>query len=220
MRMYSSTLLVRHKPKDLKPQSIGMNMTTIVVGGHARKVGKTSVAAGIIAAFPQCRWTAVKITSHQHVEALSSAIYEETDRCGHSDTSRFLSAGAARALWVRADEEGLDPVIRKLLPAIQQDPFIIIESNRILQFIRPDLYIIVLRYDVEEFKNSARDTLNQASAIAAVNYSPSPPAWPLEIPAGIPVFPITNSIIIPNGFIDFIRYRLKFSADSPFPIPD
>jgi hypothetical protein len=186
-------------------------MTTIVVGGHSRKVGKTSVAAGIIAAFPACRWTAVKITSHQHehAEVPSSDIYEETDRSGRSDTSRFLVAGAARALWVRARKDGLEPVIRQLLPAIQSDPFVIIESNRILQFIRPDLYILVLRYDVEEFKDSAREALLKADAIVAVNDYPSPQAWKLEIPEEIPIFPTTNLKIIPNALIDFLNARFR-----------
>jgi hypothetical protein len=186
-------------------------MTTIVVGGHSRKVGKTSIAAGIIAAFPVCRWTAVKITSHQHehAEAPSVAIYEETDRSGRSDTSRFLVAGATQALWVRAREDNLAPVIRQLLSAIQSDPFVIIESNRILQFIRPDLYILVLRYDVEEFKDSARKALCLADAVVAVNDSPSPPAWKLEIPAGVPIFPTTNLKMIPNGLIEFLNSRLR-----------
>jgi hypothetical protein len=198
------------------PQYVRSDMTTIVVGGHARKVGKTSVAAGIIAAFPACHWTAVKITSHQHehTETPSSVIYEESDRSGRSDTSRFLVAGADRALWVRFREDGLAPVIRLLLPAIQSDPFVIIESNRILQFIRPDLYILVLRYDVEEFKNSAREALCQADAIVAVNDCSSPPEWRIEIPAGIPIFSTTNLKIIPNGLIEFLNSRLQIPESS------
>ena len=43
-------------------------MPIIVVGGHARNVGKTSVVAGLISAFPQYSWTAIKISSHQHQE--------------------------------------------------------------------------------------------------------------------------------------------------------
>ena len=39
-------------------------MTLIVVGGHSRSVGKTSVVAGLIAALPEFGWTAVKITQY------------------------------------------------------------------------------------------------------------------------------------------------------------
>ena len=41
-------------------------MAVIVVGGHSRSVGKTSVVAGIIAALPEMRWTAAKITQYGH----------------------------------------------------------------------------------------------------------------------------------------------------------
>src|ERR1700746_4183759 len=81
----------------------------IVIGGHSRSVGKTSVVAGLIAAFPEFRWTALKITQYGHgicsadgqacdcaTGDHSWAITEEKSRAGDSDTSRFLAAGGAR----------------------------------------------------------------------------------------------------------------------------
>ena len=41
-------------------------MSLIVIGGHSRNVGKTSVVAGLIAATPQLNWTAFKITQYGH----------------------------------------------------------------------------------------------------------------------------------------------------------
>ena len=41
-------------------------MAVVVVGGHSRNVGKTSVVAGIIAAVPEANWTAAKITQFGH----------------------------------------------------------------------------------------------------------------------------------------------------------
>jgi hypothetical protein len=192
-------------------------MIRVVVGGHARKVGKTLVAAGLIAAFKQFPWTAVKITSHQHANADASdaaasgafAIHEETDRMGHSDTSRFLAAGAARALWVRTREDGYDAAVQQLLPALQSDPFVIFESNRILRFLCPDLFILVLRYDVDDFKESALKTLHRADAIVAINYQPALPAWKgFEIPTRIPLFKTTEPQTIPSGLIGFMQSRL------------
>ena len=198
-------------------------MTTIVVGGHSRKVGKTSVAAGIIAAFPRCSWTAVKITSHLHGELPESSacrIQEETDRAGHSDTSRFLAAGAARALWVRARGSGYGQAVRELLAAIQSDPFVIIESNRILQFIRPDLYLLVLRYGVEEFKDSARETLLQAHAIVAVKDDAARADWKgIELPDGVPVFEVHDLTSLPKDLIDWLSSHVSFPVSrSPFPV--
>ena len=41
-------------------------MATVVVGGHSRNVGKTSVVAGLIGALREYDWTAVKITQFGH----------------------------------------------------------------------------------------------------------------------------------------------------------
>src|SRR5882762_5574599 len=92
-------------------------MAIVVIGGHSRSVGKTSVVAGLIAALPELRWTALKITQYGHgicsangeacdcaTSDHSWAISEERDRSGESDTSRFLVAGALRALWVRIQQ--------------------------------------------------------------------------------------------------------------------
>src|SRR6476620_12356439 len=78
-------------------------MALIVIGGHSRSVGKTSVVAGLIAALPEFQWTAFKITQYGHGicsangEACdcatgdhSWAITAEKNRAADSDTSRFL----------------------------------------------------------------------------------------------------------------------------------
>ena len=41
-------------------------MAIVVVGGHTRNIGKTSVVAGLIAAMPEMNWTAFKITQYGH----------------------------------------------------------------------------------------------------------------------------------------------------------
>src|ERR1041385_9325346 len=89
-------------------------MSIVVIGGHSRSVGKTSVVAGIIAALPELNWTAMKITQYGHgicsangepcdceTDDHTRAITEEHDRSGETDTSRYLVAGAVRSLWVR-----------------------------------------------------------------------------------------------------------------------
>src|SRR5205807_8048357 len=89
-------------------------MAVVVIGGHSRSVGKTSLVAGLIAALPEFQWTAAKVTQFGHgfcsangepcdcaTDAHEWAITEERDRSGISDSSRFLVAGATRALWVR-----------------------------------------------------------------------------------------------------------------------
>src|SRR5271167_3237731 len=129
-------------------------MAVVVVGGHSRSVGKTSVVAGLIAALPEFRWTAVKITQYGHgicsangelcdcaTDDHSWALTEERDRSGESDTSRFLVSGAARSLWVRTRQGMLAeamPLLRQELAAAENA---ILESNSVMRFLRPALNI-------------------------------------------------------------------------------
>jgi hypothetical protein len=186
-------------------------MTAIVVGGHARKVGKTSMVVGLIAAFSNRPWTAVKISSHRHsgFEDVDE-IHLETSRRGDSDTSRYLAAGASKSLWVQAGEDSYGAAMQQLLPLMQSDPFLIIESNRILKFIVPDLCILVLNYDVHEFKDSAREMLAKADAAVAVNSSSKLPAWK-GIPPGaltrIPIFPTADLHVPSQELLEFVQAR-------------
>jgi hypothetical protein len=189
-------------------------MAIIVVGGHARNVGKTSVVVGLISAFSKYSWTAIKISSHRHREFSDKEveeICEEKDRGGSSDTSRFLAAGASRSIWAQVGKDNSESILAKLIPIIQTDPFVIVESNYILKFIRPDLYVLVLRSDVEEFKDSAKETFNQADAIVLMNPGSSSPAWkglPEDALENIPIFAATDPRSIPKELIDFVQSRI------------
>ena len=87
-------------------------MKMVVVGGSSRDIGKTSVVVGLIRALPHYHWTAIKLTQYGEQIIPSTGeeqndtppeqpfvIQEEADRGGKTDTSRFLKAGARRALW-------------------------------------------------------------------------------------------------------------------------
>ena len=141
-------------------------MAIVVVGGHSRSVGKTSVVAGLISALREYDWTAVKITQYGHGVCSANgapcdcatadhswAISEEKDRSGESDTSRFLSAGAARALWVRTEQGRLAEAMPALRKRLEQGRHMILESNSVLKFLRPDLYLTVLDPGTDDFKN-------------------------------------------------------------------
>jgi hypothetical protein len=150
----------------------------VVVGGHSRSVGKTSVVAGLISSLPELQWTAVKITQYGHGVCSANgqpcdcatgdhswAISEEHNRSGESDTSRFLLAGAVRALWVRTEQGHLAEAIPTLRSKLENAGNVIIESNSVLRFLRPDLYITVLDPATADFKNSAREFLDRANAV-------------------------------------------------------
>ena len=64
-------------------------MAIVVIGGHSRSVGKSSVAAGLIARLPERNWTAFKITQFGH--GFCSANGEPCD-CQTGDHTIAISA--------------------------------------------------------------------------------------------------------------------------------
>lgn len=195
-------------------------MTMLVIGGHSRRVGKTSLASAIIASWPQYSWTAVKISTHRHEEAASHgekdamqgcSIHEEHDRNIAADTGRFLAAGALRSFWVRIRDGRMEEAFPKLLPILRSNPFVLIESNTIVRYIQPDLFLMVHRYDVGEYKKSARETLIRADAVVAVNSDVCDPHWNEPFPPAvskIPVFRIADPRKLPRDLKAFISRRL------------
>lgn len=163
----------------------------VVVGGHSRNIGKTAVTAGIIAALSDMQWTAMKITQYGHGVCSSGggpcecatdsehpfAIREEIDvRTGH-DTARYLAAGAVRSLWVRTKIGELGHAVPSLRRVIETGGNVIAESNSLLQFFKPDLYLVVLDFAVADFKDSALRYLDRADALIVLNGSRGEPAW-------------------------------------------
>lgn len=198
-------------------------MSVIVVGGHSRNVGKTSVVAGLIAALPERAWLAVKITQFGHGicsvngESCDCAddehtwtISEERDRSGESDSSRFLVAGARRALWVRTKQGYLAEAMPDLRRELAAAGDVIIESNSVMRFLRPELYLAVLDFATADFKESARTYLDFASALL-VHQGGGEPAWTgvsLKPAADKPVFPIQPPAYVTPEIVDFVRRSL------------
>lgn len=194
-------------------------MAVIVIGGNSRSVGKTSVVAGVISGLREFDWTAVKITQYGHGicsangEACdcatgdhSWAISEETNRSGESDTSRFLVAGARRALWVRTEQGRLAEAMPSFRAKIADAGNVIIESNSVLKFLRPDLYLIVLDPATADFKNSAREFLDRANAV--ILHKASESAWQsvsLRPIAQRAVFAITPPPFVTPEIVAFVR---------------
>jgi hypothetical protein len=201
-------------------------MAILVVGGHSRSVGKTSVVAGLIAALPEYGWTAVKVTQYGHgicsrsgescgcaTEDHSWAISEEKDRSGRSDTSRFLVAGATRAWWVRTEQGRLAEAMPALRSKLADAQNVILESNSILKFLRPDLYLTVLDRGTPDFKTSARQFLDFSDAVVLHQEQNSgSPAWEgvsLKPLANKPVFAIHPPDYVTPEMVDFVRGSLQ-----------
>jgi hypothetical protein len=199
----------------------------VVVGGHSRSIGKTSVAAGIIRSSPEARWTAVKITQHGHGicsaagEPCSCAIeydhpfaLSEETAPNSTDSGRFLAAGAERAYWLRTAVGQLGhgmPELRRILASSQN---VILESNSVLQFVRPDLYLIVLDFANADMKDSSRLYFDRADALVVTGGGDVEVPWagvPARWLAGKPRFSVAPPEYHSVELARFIAARMQAS---------
>ena len=172
----------------------------IVVGGHTRSIGKTQLVCELVAALPEANFIAGKITQYGHGvcaqngehcgcapdEHASAFSWEESAISG-TDSARFLAAGAQRAFWLRTKQgflaEGL-PVLRESLDSLAKDAAegplnVIVESNSLLQFLKPSLYLTVLDPRIEDFKPSAQKALDRADAfVLRHDFAVAAATWP------------------------------------------
>jgi molybdopterin-guanine dinucleotide biosynthesis protein len=195
----------------------------VVVGGHSRNIGKTSVVAGLIEHLPEFHFTAFKITQYGHGFCTADgkpcqcqtadscvSLTSERDSATGTDTSRFLAAGAARSVWVRTRIGMLAEAMPRIEKELATCENAILESNSILEFLRPDLYLTVLDPNVADFKDSARRFLPQADAVLLSSGAGLPP--PIDPSAAhTPQFRIAPPDYITDDVIHFVRQRLTAS---------
>jgi hypothetical protein len=127
-------------------------MAVIVVGGSGHGVGKTALVCGLIRAFAETEWSAIKVTSHDY--GRGAQVWEESSAGEGTDTSRYLAAGAQKALLVTAGDEELEDAVRQALSrcaapggaassgssgtGLNRPKWLILESNRVLKFVDPE----------------------------------------------------------------------------------
>jgi hypothetical protein len=203
----------------------------IVVGGQSRNIGKTSAVAGIVARLPHLRWTAFKITQYGHGFCTADgqpcqcqtagscvSVTAERDSASGTDTARFLAAGAVRSLWVRTRIGRLADAMPRIREELARSENAILESNSILDFLSPDLYLTVLDPGLADFKPSALRNLSRADAVLLPTRSAVPPSVTLHAAlAGKPHFPVAPPSYISEELVAFVRSRIAAGSPAPHP---
>jgi hypothetical protein len=215
-----------------------MGWQVIVVGGHTRSIGKTQLVCDLIAAFPNENWIAGKITQYGHGVCAQNgencdcapddhvcAISWET-RANETDSGRFLAAGARRSFWLRTKQgflaEGM-PLLRKALRDSEDDTQstparVILESNTLLQFLKPSLYLMVLDPSRADFKDSAKLQMDRASAFVLrqpVQMEQNAAAWqalPLQLLRGKPQFLQREGEPLPLELVQQVQGTIRDAA--------
>jgi hypothetical protein len=101
------------------------------------------------------------------------------------------------------------PAIRRRLDEAENA---ILESNSILKFLRPDLYLSVLDPATADFKKSAQEFLDQADAVILHENQGQKPAWQevsLKPAAGCPLFRISPPEYVTPEIVEFVREKLR-----------
>lgn len=218
-------------------QDAARSCRLIVVGGHTRSIGKTQLVCDLIAALPQAKFIAGKITQYGHgvcarngehcgcaPDEHSSAFDWEMDAASGTDSSRFLAAGAARSFWLRTKQgylaEGL-PLLRDALNNLSSGvdsatANVLVESNSLLQFLKPALYLAVLDPRKEDFKAAAQSLLDRADAFVLRDELPQTATpWPQISPKLLqnkPSFLQREDDAIPAGLLALVNEALLRTA--------
>jgi hypothetical protein len=207
-----------------------MEVPLIVVGGHTRNIGKTSVVAGLIQALPQFDWTAMKITQFGHGICSASGTIcgcclapdhpfaiDRERQPNDSDSGRFLAAGARRSYWVRTATGQLASAIPAVCEVRDASTNLIVESNSLVEFLKPDLFLMVLDPAQGDFKASSRRFLAQADACVVIERGIPQPLWDDVAPESWdakPRFAVRPPQYVTAALAAFVNGRLPAPAVS------
>ena len=200
----------------------------VVVGGHSRNIGKTSVVAGLIRKLRARKWTAVKITQYGNGVCMHGggacgcepaageafALSEEYEP-NETDTGRFVAAGAERSLWLRAPAGELARAAGTIRKILDQSANVIVESNSIVELVRPDVFLMLMDFSCEDFKPSSLRFLDRADAFVVIDRGINAPLW-ADVARGLwdgkPQFLVKPPAYVTPAVADFVRTKLSTAA--------
>jgi hypothetical protein len=203
----------------------------VVVGGHSRNIGKTSVVAGLIRRLKHLNWTALKITqygngvcaSHNAAEACGC---EPEDGCefdlseefepNPTDSGRFLAAGAERSFWLRVPSGELPRAAGLVNKILAQGDHVIVESNSVVELVAPDVFLMLLDFGCEDFKPSSLRFIDRADGFVVIDRGINAPLWQ-EVARGLwdgkPQFLVKPPRYVTAELVEFVKSR----AGAPSP---
>ena len=143
--------------------------TLVVVGGHSRGVGKTSLIEHLLRTSRE-PWVAIKISARHHAaKGASVAIVDEARHASpRSETGRYLAAGAARALVIRAADIALARAATLIESLRAEGANVIVESNRIVRYVKPDAMLFVMDPHINDWDPTSALCLPIADAVGDV----------------------------------------------------
>ncbi len=164
----------------------------VVVGGHSRNIGKTSVVAGLIRRTRTMKWTALKITQYGNAVCARHSVestcgcepgngeefaLDEEYEANDTDSGRFLGAGAERSFWLRVPAGELPRAAGLVKKILSQGENVIVESNSVVELVQPDVFLMLLDFSCEDFKPSSLRFLDRADGFVVIDQGINAPMW-------------------------------------------
>ena len=201
----------------------------VVVGGHSRNIGKTSVVAGLIRKLRDKRWTALKITQYGNgvcashtgeaacgCEPASGEAFELSEEYvpGKTDSGRFLAAGAERSFWLRVPYGELARAAGMVQKILAQGENVIVESNSVVELVAPDVFLMLLDFSCEDFKASSLRLMDRADGFVVIDRGINAPLWE-AVAQGMwdrkPQFLVKPPRYVTAEVVDFVKARISAS---------
>ncbi len=154
----------------------------LVIGSYARNSGKTGFSQKLINSIKQ-DVVALKVTIIKKGEKAGICprggegcgvcsslkenfeLTEETKRDGLKDTSKLLIAGASKVYWLRVKEDSVLEGLNLFLNKIDDSTSVICESNSIMKYINPAVFILLKSKTGKTRKESALNVESKADLI-------------------------------------------------------
>lgn len=186
----------------------------IAVGAHSRNVGKTSIICSLLRNIPEIPLTAVKISANRGGPTQELQALEEVAPDPETDSARYLAAGATRSFWLRANNRQMTQAAQYVERLAADGAHLIVESNRLVEYLQPDLYVLALNFNIKDFKDSARRLFNRADGYILSGPVPEHSPWD-----GIPLDRLKQSPVYEILPPDYSSQRLTHEIRTRFDLP-
>ena len=124
----------------------------LLIAGSSQNVGKTTFICQVLEQIRKQKPIAIKIAPHFHpitsglkviTETPNYQLFEETDQTTNKDSSLFLQHGASRSFYAQVHDEHLPELFMALLPFIEADKPILIESAALHKYVDAGLFLFI-----------------------------------------------------------------------------
>lgn len=147
----------------------------LVVGGTNRNLGKTEFICGLLRRFSGREIIVIKIKTlypddlAHHGRGTSFignyVVREESCSGKLEDSKRFLAAGAYRVFYIKSHAAYLGKAFKEALAGSQKNQLFIVESNSIMEHIRPGAFILLSGPDNTVYKPSSLKYFDKADIV-------------------------------------------------------